>query len=102
MNQPNDNVKVKIMGRDFTIACKPEQSEEVLAAAEHLNQQIRIMSKGSRLPSPERAAIMAGLNISHDLLESRKLLKQHKDNNQRLQSLHSKVDEAVNGFQQKI
>ncbi|MDD9823077.1 MAG: cell division protein ZapA [Gammaproteobacteria bacterium] len=93
------SVKVSIMQREFTVACSPEESRGVVEAAAYLDRQMRAVSKGAQVLSIDRCAIMAGLNISHELLTLRESLDDNEQLNARLERLHTQVDQAVNGMQ---
>lgn len=98
MSTAAENVQVRIMQRTFNVLCAADERAQVLAAAEFLEQQMRAVSKGAQVLSMDRCAIMAGLKISHELLELRKNASQNAQVDARLQNLHQQVDEAVNGM----
>lgn len=95
MNPPKENVKVSIMQREFTVACTAEESQSVVAAAEYLDKQMRTVSKGKQVLSGDRCAIMAGLNISHELLALRQAMYDQSALDSRLENLHQQVEQAV-------
>ncbi len=99
MSTKKESVKVSIMQREFTVACSPEESRGVLEAAAYLDQKMQAISKGTQVLGIDRCAIMAGLNISHELLELRKAAREDEKNNTRLETLHRQIDEAVTNIQ---
>ena len=64
-------VKVVILDREFHVACAPEERNGLLAAARHLDERMREMREASRTLGVDRIAILAALNICHELLEAR-------------------------------
>jgi len=86
------------MQREFTVACGEEESCAVVEAAAHLDRKMRAVSKGAQVLSMERCAVMAGLNISHELLALRQSLHDNEQINSRLQRLQRRVDQAVAGL----
>jgi cell division protein ZapA len=58
---------VTIMGREFRVTCPDEEREELLQAVAYLNKKMNGKVVGS-----ERVAIMAALNIAHELLTTRR------------------------------
>ncbi|NKB64855.1 MAG: cell division protein ZapA [Gammaproteobacteria bacterium] len=94
------SVKVSIMQREFTIACTEEESPQLIEAAAHLDTQMRTIAKGSQILGMDRCAIMAGLNISHELLQLKKNTGDSKKINSKLTNMHDKVDKAIEDFQQ--
>ncbi len=94
------SVKVSIMQREFTIACTEEESPQLIEAAAHLDTQMRTIAKGSQILGMDRCAIMAGLNISHELLQLKKTAGDSRKVNSKIEDLHEKVDKAIEDFQQ--
>ncbi len=98
MSVAKESVKVSIMQREFTVACSREESRGVVEAAAYLDRKMRAVSKGAQVLSIDRCAVMAGLNISHELLALRQLLHDNEQVNSRLEGLRRRVDQAVTGI----
>ena len=96
---PKEGVKVSIMQREFTIACSKDENQSVVEAAAYLDKQMRTVTKGAQVLGVDRCAIMAGLNISHELLELRKSVGDDEQITSRLQCLHEQIDKAVTNIQ---
>ncbi len=62
---------VNILGREFRIACREEEQKDLLKAIEYLNIKMREIRDAGKVIGVERIAIMAALNITHELLTSR-------------------------------
>lgn len=62
---------VTILDKDYQVACPPEQQAELLLSARHLDEQMRAIRSTGKVIGLERIAVMAALNISHELLQSR-------------------------------
>ncbi len=93
MSEP---VAVRILDREYLIACKPEERTGLIAAAAHLDGKLRELRDSHRGGGLERIAILAGLNIAHELLDSR---QQHVNSSQHLaqhlQAIKSKLDAGL-------
>lgn len=96
------SVKVSIMQREFTVACSNEETEGLVEAAAYLDKQMRAIAKGSQILTIDRCAIMAGLNITHSLLQIQKAIGTQENVDSRLQSLHDQIDKAVTNIQQVV
>ena len=94
-NARKENVKVSIMQREFTVACTARERQGVVEAAAYFDKQMRAASQGTQSLGVDSCAIMAGLNISHELLTLRKSASDNEQINSRLESLHRQVDEVV-------
>ena len=66
MNDEREVLSVRILDKDYRIACPPEERESLIAAAGELNQRMRDMRGGVRVLGTERMAVMAALNIIHE------------------------------------
>ena len=97
---PKHSVKVSIMQRDFTVACTEEEKPGLIEAAAHMDKQMRMVGKGSQVLGMDRCAIMAGLNISHELLQLKKEMGNDQKVARKIKSLHDKVDKAIQDIQQ--
>jgi len=64
-------VEVTIFERSFRIACSDEERDGLLRAVEYLDARMREVHDGGKVIGFERVAILAALNITHDLLSTR-------------------------------
>ncbi|MCU0809953.1 MAG: cell division protein ZapA [Thiobacillaceae bacterium] len=62
------SIEIHILGRAYKVACTREQEPALIAAADYLDEKMREIREGSKVIGAERIAIMAGLNLAHDLL----------------------------------
>lgn len=70
----DDNIKtldIKILDRDLRVACPEEERAELLDAVAYLDRKMREIRDSGKVASVERIAIMAALNITHELLTMR-------------------------------
>lgn len=88
-------VKVVILDREFHVACAPEERDGLLAAARHLDERMREMREASRTLGVDRIAILAALNLCHELLEARKRESSGEQAlAEKLQAIHLKLERA--------
>ncbi|MBX2867452.1 MAG: cell division protein ZapA [Acidiferrobacterales bacterium] len=88
------------MQREFTIACTDEEASGVMRAAEYLDNQMRQIVENNQALGADRCAIMAALNISHELLEARENIGEDSDVSDRLEKLHDQIDDAMGAIRQ--
>ena len=69
MNQPN-TVTVKILDKEYQVACPEEQEAELIVSAKYLDKQMRGIRDTGKVIGLERIAVMAALNISYELLQA--------------------------------
>jgi cell division protein ZapA len=66
-----DALDVTILDREFRIACPEDERAELLEAVAYLDKKMREIRDAGKVVTVERIAIMAALNISHELLTTR-------------------------------
>ena len=66
-----DTVAVSILGKEYQVACPAEQHAELLLSARYLDEQMRAIRATGKVIGLERIAVMAALNIAHELLRTR-------------------------------
>jgi cell division protein ZapA len=93
MSEP---VAVRILDREYLIACQPEERTGLIAAAAYLDGKLRELRDSHRGGGLERIAVLAGLNIAHELLDLRQQeasSSQHLA--QHLQAIKSKLEAGL-------
>ena len=88
MSEP---VKVRILDRDFMVGAPPEARESLLESARHLDTRMREIRDAGRIVGIDRIAIMAALNLTHELLEARSAASGTDDIQQRLKALEQEI-----------
>ena len=59
---------VKIMGREYRVACTPEERDALLSAVDLVDNKMRDIAQRTKNTIAERVAVMAALNIAHEHL----------------------------------
>ena len=91
-----ESVTLKILDKEYRIACQPGEKESLNASAKFLTARLaEIKSKGTVLGA-ERIAVMAALNISHELLTGETLVNEYNDIEQRIDGLSEKIQNTIN------
>jgi len=62
------SIEIHILGRAYKVACSREEEKTLIAAADFLDEKMREIRENSKVIGAERIAIMAGLNLAHELL----------------------------------
>jgi cell division protein ZapA len=68
MSSAIKTLDVKILDRELRIACPEEERAELLDAVAYLDKKMREIHETGKIASVERIALMAALNITHELL----------------------------------
>jgi cell division protein ZapA len=65
------SLQIAIMGREFRVACPENEQAGLLEAVDYLNKKMLEIRDGGKVIGLERIAIMAALNIAHEMLCAR-------------------------------
>lgn len=84
-------VTVRILDREYQIACREDERADLQAAAELVHERMRETRSKGKVIGTDRIAVMTALNIAHEMLALREL----EDTCQR-------VDERTRGLQERI
>ena len=64
---------IKILGREYKVACKEGERAELLDAVAFLDQRMQEIKDGGKITGADRIAVMAALNLANELLRERKV-----------------------------
>ena len=97
----NYTVTVNILEKDYQVACPAEQEQELIQSANYLDRQMRNIRETGKVIGVERIAVMAALNISHELLQSSTAADDvEQPAPEGVRQLNRKIDEALYQFRQ--
>ena len=89
-----EKISINILNQSYQVACPLEQRDDLISSAKHLDQQMSQLKASNKSTSIERLAIMAALNIAHELLlETRKKEKQNSKISDYVQKLRARTKE---------
>jgi cell division protein ZapA len=61
-------IEINILGRSYKIACEDGEREALLEAVAYLDGKMGEIKKSGKVSGTDRIAVMAALNIAHELL----------------------------------
>jgi cell division protein ZapA len=88
-------MQVSIMGREFRVACAPDEQKGLQQAVEYLNRKMQEIKEQGKITSIDRIAIMAALNISHEFLTVRLGSFDVSEFKRRMESIETTLDQAL-------
>jgi cell division protein ZapA len=95
MSADAKGMSVVIMGREFRIACKPDEQKSLLEAVDYLNRKMQGIKEQGKITGMERIAIMAALNISHEFLTTRLGSFDVSEFKRRMANIETTLDQAL-------
>ena len=100
MKEETIPVTVHILEKEYRIACAPNHKDGLESSASLLNDKMQEIRSSGKVIGSDRIAVMAALNLAHDLLEQQ---QQSTDNTQlekQIRKLREKVDVVLNETKQ--
>jgi cell division protein ZapA len=67
----SEPVNVKILDREFTVGCEPGERDSLMAAATLLDARMREIRGAHKMAALDRVAVLAALNLAHELQQLR-------------------------------
>lgn len=102
---------VTILGREFKVACRESERAELGEAVAFLDRRMREIRDSGKVSGTDRIAVMAALNIAHELLRTRRAATAGARSDdapidadatrRRIQVMQSAIDEMLAG-QEKL
>ena len=87
-------VDVNIMGREFTVSCTDEERPGLINAVNFLDKKMRDIRDGGKIIGVERIAIMAALNLAHELLNTKSGSVDIGDIKRRISQMQEQIDDV--------
>ncbi len=63
-------VTISLLGREFRVGCPEGEQKQLMASVEYLNRKLKEVRDTGKVVGNERIAIMAALNIAHELMSN--------------------------------
>ncbi len=92
---------VRILEKEYFVACPPEERAALLDSAELLNGRMKEIRDSGKIVGLDRIAVMAALNLAHEVIK----LRTHDNGSEqetthRLRNLRERVEAALENGQQ--
>jgi cell division protein ZapA len=65
------HVSVRILEKEYQVACPASERTDLLDSAEMLNEKMREIRDSGKVVGLDRIAVMAALNLANELLKTR-------------------------------
>jgi cell division protein ZapA len=98
-------IEVKLLGKDYRVACKPDEREGLLAAVALLDGKLKEAGEKTK-GNGERVAVMVALNLAHELLvakdtpQAQAAALEQEAIQRTINSIEAKLDESLALHQQ--
>jgi cell division protein ZapA len=100
MKYTQAGINVSIFGKEFMVACPENEREDLMRAAKYLDGKMAEIHQSGKVLGAERCAIMAALNIAHELLRAQQNGNFSPEFSERIRALNNKIGSALDGSAQ--
>ncbi|MGA0806823.1 MAG: cell division protein ZapA [Pseudohongiellaceae bacterium] len=101
MPAPSGSVTITLLGREYQIACPPDEEEALRKSARYLDKQMEQVKGRSSSLGYEKIAVLAALNITHDLLkQNHQANASETDSLRELRQIEQKIDAVLHASRQ--
>lgn len=96
MSHDSKRVTVRILDKEYQVACRADEKEALLAAAQELDQRMRqVRNTGPNVLGADRIAVMVALNLCHELQQERRKPPSSGAPQEVLERIAAKLDQAL-------
>ena len=88
MSSENDPVSVRILDREYTVGVGADGRDALMAAARLLDGKMREIRGANRMAAVDRVAVLAALNLAHEL--------------QQLRERDAEIDRTLDALERKL
>ncbi len=101
MTEQSAQVSVRILDKEYQVACPANERTNLLDSAEILNTKMREIRDSGRIVGLDRIAVMAALNMANDLIHANaRDLELEGGISDRLKLISDRVDHVLGGSHQ--
>ena len=96
----NETVFVKILDKEYQVACPREERQALVESAQLLDERMKAIRGTGAVIGLERIAVMAALNLSHELLQAKTSAGSSDSaaNHSDLMRLNEKLDRSLSNL----
>ena len=89
-------MQVKILDKEYQVNCPPADQEALIKSAQYLDENMRKIKGRGNIHGTEKIAVMAALNITHDMLRKNRMINDTRlSTAQQVKGLEDKIDLAI-------
>ena len=97
--QEQARVSVRILEKEYFIACPYEERSALLDSAEFLNARMREVRDSGKVVGLDRIAVMVALNLTNELLQLKGHAKSEGEAGTKVKNMRERVEAALAGLQ---
>ena len=98
-DKSSDGITIHILDKEYMISCSEEERHDLQRSADYLDKKMREIRDSGKIIGSDCIAVMAALNISHELLtqdgSSENTVSPNTSIGTRIRSIQEKIDDAL-------
>lgn len=96
MMDKSNGITIHILDKEYKIACNEDERHDLQRSADYLDKKMREIRDSGKIIGSDRIAVMAALNISHELLsQGGGAATPDSAVGSRIRSIQEKIDDAL-------
>jgi cell division protein ZapA len=101
---PMQPIAVKILGKDYRIACAENEQETLIHSAQELDEQMKEIRDSGKVTGTDRIAVLVALNLAHELNQAQTKPETETNSNNgnrisiQLAHLRSKIENTLEKY----
>jgi cell division protein ZapA len=98
MTTESSTLEVFILDKPYRISCPDSEKESLRNSAQYLDRKMREIRSAGKVIGLERIAVIAALNITHDLLNASSKVDSESVSQAELSKLILKIDKTLSQY----
>lgn len=99
MSSETSTLEVFILDKSYRINCPENEQESLRSSGQYLDRKMREIRGSGKVIGLERIAVIAALNITHELLNASRNMDAQSDSKAELAKLISKIEKTLDHYQ---
>ncbi|MGH8492919.1 MAG: cell division protein ZapA [Moraxellaceae bacterium] len=99
MSSETSTLEVFILDKSYRINCPENEQESLRSSGQYLDRKMRDIRSSGKVIGLERIAVIAALNITHELLNASRSMDAQSDSKAELAKLISKIEKTLDHYQ---
>ncbi len=95
MSSETSTLEVFILDKSYRINCPENEQESLRSSGQYLDRKMRDIRSSGKVIGLERIAVIAALNITHELLNASRSMDAQSDSKAELAKLISKIEKTL-------
>ncbi len=96
MSEKPQAVNVKILDKEYKVACPKGEQEALISSAKEVDSRMRAIRKSGKVLNADRIGVLVALNLAHELLNAQTQVNNIDDNIlDRIDQLQNRINETM-------